>query len=48
MSDIFDLDREWEEPVPGVHGKCVEVIQDTYGDRYIYEDGYEEFFDIGD
>ena len=30
------------------HGRCIEVRQEAYGDRYVYEDGYEEFYDIGD
>lgn len=37
-----------DEPTVGKHGKCVEVRQECYGDRHIFEDGYEEFYDIGD
>ncbi len=30
------------------HGKLVEVRQEAYHDVYVYEDGYEERFYIGD
>lgn len=33
---------------PGPHGDVVEYRQDAYHDVKVYEDGYEEFFYIGD
>ena len=47
--DLMDADpRDLPDPKPGPHGKLVEMRWETYGDRYIYEDEYEEFYDIGD
>ena len=30
------------------HGKCIAYKQSIFHDIYIYEDGYEEWVDIGD
>ena len=30
------------------HGRCIDVKLEAYGDRIIYEDGYEEFYYICD
>ena len=48
LADPKDLPDTKPNPNLYPHGKVVEMRWETYGDRYIYEDGYEEFYDIGD
>ena len=43
-----EIGEAFGEPNYGPHGKCVDCVQAAYGDWYIYEDGYEEFREIGD
>ena len=47
--DLMDKDPKDLPPLqPGPHGKVVERRQEAFHDVIIYEDGYEEFYDIGD
>ena len=32
----------------GIHGKCKAVINEAYGIRYIYDDGTEEYYNLGE
>lgn len=41
MSKVFDV-------VNSKHGQVVNYIQEAYRDVFIYEDGYEESYSIGD
>jgi hypothetical protein len=34
--------------VIGEHGRCIDIRLDAYNDVYVFEDGYEERFYIGD
>ena len=43
-----EIDEAFGEPNHGSHGKCVDVIGSTYGDWYVYEDGYKEYRNLGD
>lgn len=51
--DSIDMEPEEFEikygiPQVGEHGRLVDVKWMAYGDLYIYEDGFEEYFSIGD
>ena len=35
--------EKWPGTYQNPHGKCIDVIWEAYGDRFIYEDGYDEF-----
>ena len=41
-----EFEERWHPRRP--HGLCVGIVQEAYGDRIIYEDGYEEYYYIGD
>ena len=53
LNDLFNyfeteqLPDYWGKD-PGPHGEVVEYRFDAYHDVKVYEDGYEEFFYIGD
>ena len=40
--------EDFPEPRLSEHGKCIAYKQSIFHDIYIYEDGYEEWVDIGD
>lgn len=46
--DLKSIPDTKPDPKIWPHGRVVEMRWEAYGDRYIYEDGYEEFYDIGD
>lgn len=51
IDEIFDFMeglQDDEEIINNEHGKLVQIRFDAYYDVYIYEDGHEEYFYIGD
>ena len=44
----IEPDPNKKTPMERLHGEIVRVVQEAYGDRIIYEDGYEEWYSIGD
>lgn len=53
VDDALNMDPDeyakvYGEPKVGPHGRLVDVKWMAYGDLHIYEDGYEEYFSIGD
>ena len=43
-----EFEKKYGAPQIGPHGKLVKVEWMAYGDLYVYEDGHEEYFSIGD
>lgn len=46
LLEFYQISKEPKYVNP--HGKCVGYRQEAYCDVYVYEDGYEEYEDIGD
>lgn len=49
INEIFDLmEQEPNGEVVGEHGKLIEYRFEPYYDVKVYEDGYEDWYYIGD
>ena len=43
-----EFEKKYGRQQVGPHGRLVKVEWMAYGDLYVYEDGHEEYFSIGD
>lgn len=48
LMEEIEPDPNKKTPNEKLHGEIVRVVQEAYGDRIIYKDGYEEWISIGD
>jgi hypothetical protein len=46
--EYYDLFTNWISPMEKEHGKVIESIDEAYGTKTIYDDGFVDFVSIGD